>query len=600
MPTRRKGDVAVRAKRARRWEVGLTPIPGRIAGDPAARVLAVTVMADNLIAHAHLEAHPPSEYDELAALVMQVLEQAAEELDGWPTSIVVQYPQISERLRPLLALHELKVVSKRRLPMVDAMLPGFMASMGGPGLVSPFSHVSTWRAWGLPDEVIEQLLAAAAEYFRAAPWTVLMDEQILELEMPGEIPWWACVLGHADVTHGLALYADPRDLEDLLEGKTEDVVTHARAAVCSLTFLEKDEIPAPMRREIAKAGWPVASPRAYPQLIVYGTPGGGITRADARELALALRAIAHFTTELRDRLSNPGAMLEDIEWKDPTTGVTVAHDALTGPDGLEFPFPVPELLTLSLPQGPAARPEAALRTTDEADESSALMAERFVEWLKSQSPSARPAALQNDRMNCELFLSFLWNHQVIPPEAVTEYDLRAFLYRFYPAKVIARESEAGALLGSIEKVFAFLHAEGISCPWAAPILRDHNRFMDHWALGVSASTREEAYGWAEVLELHMMALAMIHGEVEGGIAWGQIQGTIEFTLSRELQRRWLIWRDELIGNGVNKPRDVYPVLIERQAAWEQTRNSSADGLTPRQAVAREQKKMKKLWSQLKR
>jgi hypothetical protein len=64
-------------------------------------------------------------------------------------------------------------------------------------------------------------------------------------------------------------------------------------------------------------------------------------------------------------------------------------------------------------------------------------------------------------------------------------------------------------------------------------------------------------------------------------------GIAEAGLSRELERRWLLWRDDVIGGGVSEPATVRAELVRRQRAWETTPDAEHGGATPVEAVLRE-------------
>ena len=65
----------------------------------------------------------------------------------------------------------------------------------------------------------------------------------------------------------------------------------------SLAYAPRDELPRPMQREVASAGWEVAAADAYPVLMPFFTPGGGLSRDRVRRLTAILRALASFADE---------------------------------------------------------------------------------------------------------------------------------------------------------------------------------------------------------------------------------------------------------------------------------------------------------------
>ena len=72
---------------------------------------------------------------------------------------------------------------------------------------------------------------------------------------------------------------------------------------------------------------------------------------------------------------------------------------------------------------------------------------------------------------------------------------------------------------------------------------------------------------------------------EGPAGW--VMGIVEDDLSHELQRRWLIWRDEEIHAGLVDRDHVRAALVRRQREWETTVHPQLDGRTPVEAIEAE-------------
>jgi len=70
-------------------------------------------------------------------------------------------------------------------------------------------------------------------------------------------------------------------------------------------------------------------------------------------------------------------------------------------------------------------------------------------------------------------------------------------------------------------------------------------------------------------------------------SWGSTMGLAEAALQRELHRRWLIWRDELIRAGSDRWQELAPGLAERQRQWELAPHPGYDGRTPVAVVRQE-------------
>ena len=62
---------------------------------------------------------------------------------------------------------------------------------------------------------------------------------------------------------------------------------------------------------------------------------------------------------------------------------------------------------------------------------------------------------------------------------------------------------------------------------------------------------------------------------------------MEAELDDELQRHWLLWRDELIRSGLRQSDEVRAVLKQREAKWLTTPHPRCDGRTPVDAIEAE-------------
>ncbi|MGQ0540029.1 MAG: hypothetical protein ACT4R6_13870 [Gemmatimonadaceae bacterium] len=188
-----------------------------------------------------------------------------------------------------------------------------------------------------------------------------------------------------------------------------------------------------------------------------------------------------------------------------------------------------------------------------------------------------------------LFLHFLTGYQGIAPSAVTEFDLRQFLYSWYPRKVIDSEESAKAVCGSLRRFFAFLaEAKGIECPWADAILHDRAAFLVMWHRARDEGDEGTSGNWLAPLTADLEYRALLPAnDAEAAIEWGGLMGEKEATLFDEVQRLWLRWRDEIIRGGTTHRDAVYAALRERQRAWANTPNALVGGESPARAVARE-------------
>lgn len=122
--------------------------------------------------------------------------------------------------------------------------------------------------------------AAAAAYFRRAPWNYLPPNATIQVDCPqlrefGPGLWYAVVLGQGGQTLGLAVYSDLRDIEEIVGGCCSDDDRKHGTAV-SLIYGENFEIPIADLVAAEEHGWPLASPEANP--LVLCTQGDELVR----------------------------------------------------------------------------------------------------------------------------------------------------------------------------------------------------------------------------------------------------------------------------------------------------------------------------------
>jgi hypothetical protein len=120
----------------------------------------------------------------------------------------------------------------------------------------------------IAEETIAEFFVAAQSLFKAAPWTVVQEHQIVGVDIPRLKVKGAClsVIGGNEESYGILLF---RSIEDYLAfGKrpAKGGARKDRVAMRSMSFGSRKEIPPSMLREIKKHGWPVAGAHAYPTL----------------------------------------------------------------------------------------------------------------------------------------------------------------------------------------------------------------------------------------------------------------------------------------------------------------------------------------------
>jgi hypothetical protein len=578
------------------WQVDLVPLAVRFDSDAAARPAVALVVEDGAVLDFDLQGSPPSELPTVAADLERVVARAAKRLGQWPRRVEVRDAEVARHLAGRLAAHAVEVVRRAQLEALDSLANDLREHLtGSPAGMPPTASPETWRGWGLPQDTIAEIFRAAADFWRRRPWRwIASDDPIFAIEGTSR-PWTCAVLGNAGEQFGLALHAEADDFFRMFE--SESPLTDLTGAVVSLTFDRATELPPRMRREVAAAGWEVAGPDAYPVLITVNTPAGALPRAMAEDLTLLLRSVSVFVEQHREALDADLPPFEPLEWRSPETGVLLRLEA--GPDadlvdlgGLWDPV---EFLEPCMPEGPAAEPEVALEVLlDEAEGIDALserelaVVDRFAAALGAEGLS--DATVRKHATNVETFVQMLTFHLGVPLRAVTEYDLRSFLFDLYPRKVAAAKHRAEALPASLTRFFEFLAGrEGIVCPWAFDVLAERAEYRERIESFPGGFWWDEGVGeWRAVIEADLINRALVHWPLHAdGTPWGPTMGPVEAGLELEVRRRWLFWRDEAIRDGLTDPFEVRGAAIERQLRWEQMPHPKLGGRTPLEAIQQE-------------
>jgi hypothetical protein len=165
---------------------------------------------------------------------------------------------------------------------------------------------------GVTPEQAGAVFAAAADFYRHAPWKVLGSEAAVRIagdDFP-DGPWYAVVMGMAGMTAGVALYRDLDLLRRLWAGDMPEHENVARTEALTVTFGGADETPEDDLATAEEHGWPVAGPTAFPS-IFYKEKGVQTRPATATELDLleaALRTLPAFVRDRSTRVGGPRAV----------------------------------------------------------------------------------------------------------------------------------------------------------------------------------------------------------------------------------------------------------------------------------------------------
>jgi tetratricopeptide (TPR) repeat protein len=258
-------------------------------------VLVVNRSRDLVLAHA-LPAEEPTAAALWDALVRAMQHPAVGEPHR-PAQLQARPDERWESLRPHLEEIGVRLVVSEPLDRAAALLDELNEHLAGPpepGLLD---------VPGVTPEQVDSFYAAAAAFFRQAPWKKVGYESALRVEC-GKFhggPWYAVLMGQSGLTRGVALYEDLGTLRQMWAGEDSDEENARQTVATRVTFEEMWDIPVSDLEAAQRYGWEVARPDAYPSAL-HKERGFSMRPPLAWELGLlegCLRAIPGFVERHR-------------------------------------------------------------------------------------------------------------------------------------------------------------------------------------------------------------------------------------------------------------------------------------------------------------
>lgn len=213
-----------------------------------------------------------------------------------PGTVQFRSPDYASWLRARLNALDVRCEVVEELEAADAVFEGLGEHLSeGLGL-RPLIDVP-----GMTPEQIGSFYAAAADFYRRAPWRMIPGDAMIRIECDKYTngTWYAAIMGQSGMTLGLALYEDLDVLESLMREDISEEEHSRRVSALSVTFDEEFAAPARDLDAAEKYGWPVAGPEAYP-LVMRVNPGRSVRPPLTWELELlegSLRAIPQFLAQ---------------------------------------------------------------------------------------------------------------------------------------------------------------------------------------------------------------------------------------------------------------------------------------------------------------
>lgn len=194
----------------------------------------------------------------------------------------------------------IRCVVSEETRMIDEVIDDLTESVAGPRRVK-----SLIRSPGISPVQLEGFFAAAADFYRAAPWRGISGDAIIQVETDrfASGPWYGVIMGQIGLELGLALYEDLKHLRKIMTGRRSDKENARGMSALSVTFGEAFDIAPEDYDAIEEFGWPVAGPEAYP-IVLRANPGFVLRVPLAWEMELleaCLRAIPEFIRQQGSR-----------------------------------------------------------------------------------------------------------------------------------------------------------------------------------------------------------------------------------------------------------------------------------------------------------
>jgi hypothetical protein len=557
------------------WKADVQPLDEPWRGPRRARAI-VVVMAEGSVAYNKLVplssvADSAGVADVLAGAVRHVARRAS----GYPPRLLVRDWAVAARLTAEFERYDLDVRVSPSLREVRHTIRRLVMHIDEPEAAWELAPLDGWYEAETDLHLHEALFHAAARFRRARPWERVADGEALLVRWRGRES--IAVLNHP-MGHGhvLTLFTRAADYESMFG--------ESREAVLAIKFVEQAALPRGCRRLITRRGWEAPDPGAYPLVIGDGAFGCVQNAADVHHLAAVLTAVAGWIAAGRGRRPS-------LPHVDAASGVELRPEF----DFDRVPWPTMKRARPVCASGSAATLRAAEgrgHSEPPRDE-----VQRIPEFEAHLLDTGTRGALARRRAAHALeWARYLDRQARLPAEAATEYDLRMFLYDWYPRFGQASEEEAERLPAALRHYFRWLgERHGIAYPWAAAVLREREAFLARLEiapLGQPADDEEWASGevarWRLQLAADLDERVLLHDrgfpDLEEAPARGYPPRIA--ALVRELQRRWLVWRDELVASGVRAPDALRAALVVRQREWERTTHP-AYGASPIRVVADE-------------
>ncbi|MFL5386459.1 MAG: hypothetical protein ACJ8GN_28405 [Longimicrobiaceae bacterium] len=524
------------------WSADVVPLDEPWRRNEPARAMLVVIGEGSVVLKKLLPVAAIAEADRAARVIARAVHRVARKAGGYPRRVLVREWAAATLLGAELDSHgvDVRVSALRKTARIVRDLARLLDR---PDCAWDLAPVHEWRDVG--PAALDEYFRSAARFWRARPWELADDEEAF-LARRGNREAVVVLTHPRGHGHAVTIYTSASDYPEEIEPAHPVFGVQFTGRTRTARLLDFDLPVTPAH----------PGPRPYPLLLEGrgsdepSTPQLDLVSALLSALAELGRSRIRVSRELRFMAENGVELRVESEARRPR-------------------WPAMKRACPGCATGAAADPGAAGGSAKGLEHSEQERVGRFAAHLEAARP--RPWSAARNVRHASEWTRYLAGTARTTAAAATEYDLRTFLYDWYPRTTRDDDDATRAVAASLRRYFAFLaEREGISYPWAAAVLRERSVFLDRLETAPLSRARDEIRVWLAPLHEDLDARVMLPDRGFPGRHTGfDPPASPEVAaLAQELLRHWQVWRDEAIREGHVAPAALRAQLVARQRAWE--------------------------------
>lgn len=279
---KKSGGPGPRGKQGETWYCAVAALPAYVEGDPPFRPTLVVVVDQKGLIVGHGVLGPDVSEESIGDIVRGAIDRPLFGAPRTPETLVVEDDLLAASLAG--SLGDVRVVGGDIGPAIEVVQGMMAAAMSSSEEDADAASVepSYFESGRITAEELALFFEQCARVWRTAPWASLGDDEVILVDIPSLGVEGAClsVIGGLGESFGLILFESAeafevfRDLgQDLDEDDDEPELPEIGSEILSINFERGADLPEPMRQEVLKNGWTVASAEAYPHVLCFDESG---------------------------------------------------------------------------------------------------------------------------------------------------------------------------------------------------------------------------------------------------------------------------------------------------------------------------------------